>query len=100
MNEIYVINKDTGETTTISNKEFGTGFGSNLDYVNNLYMDKEELDFWYGELEALRDSGTMNMFGAPTWLSENFEDEMGDPLSRKVAKAIFTSWTKTFEGGA
>ena len=97
MEEVYVINKDTGETTTITNKEFRT---ETRDYVGNLYMDKEELDHWYGELEALRDSGTMNMFGAPAWLSENFEDEMGDPLSRKVAKAIFTSWTKTFEGGA
>jgi len=96
MNEVYVINKDTGETTTITNEEFRT---EPRDYVGNLYMDREELDHWYGELEGLRDSGTMNMFGAPTWLSENFEDEMGDPLSRKVATAIFTSWTESFEGG-
>lgn len=41
-------------------------------------------------LNDLRESGQINMFGAPKWLQENFD------LSRNEAREIFTAWTETF----
>ncbi len=42
-------------------------------------------------LDDLRESGTINMFGAPRELQTVFG------IDRAEARAIFTEWTKTFE---
>ena len=42
-------------------------------------------------LDILRESGLMNMFGAPKVLEEEFG------LSRKMAIDVFQQWTKTYE---
>ena len=44
-------------------------------------------------LNELRESGSMNMFGAPRWLADRYE------ISRSKAKTIFANWAKTFETG-
>ena len=31
-----------------------------------------EVEEWFPELDALQESGAINMFGAPRWLQENF----------------------------
>lgn len=41
-------------------------------------------------LDAIRASGKMNMFGAPSWLVENYD------LTKDQAKEVFTAWTETF----
>ena len=41
-------------------------------------------------LNDLRESGQINMFGAPKWLQENFD------LSKNEARVVFTAWTETF----
>jgi len=41
-------------------------------------------------LDAIRDSGKMNMYGAPSWLVENCD------LTKDQAKEVFTAWTETF----
>ena len=48
-----------------------------------------EQDKWNAILDTLRESGAMNMFGAPRWLNEEF----GIPMHQ--AKEIFTAWTLT-----
>ena len=45
---------------------------------------------YFETLNSLRDSGVMNMFGAPQWLEENFD------LDRATAKAVFIAWTESF----
>ena len=55
-------------------------------------IDEDEQMFWNNELNALRESGTMNMFGAVQWLSDNWEN-----MSKNEAKQIFYNWTRTFE---
>ena len=55
-------------------------------------IDDEEQEMWNGELNALRESGDMNMFGAVRWLLENFDD-----VSENGAKQIFYNWTRTFD---
>tara|TARA_R110000868_G_scaffold85896_4_gene241300 strand:- start:1574 stop:1981 length:408 start_codon:yes stop_codon:yes gene_type:complete len=42
-------------------------------------------------LDKLRESGTINMFGAPRVLEESFG------LSKKEARNVFQAWTKAFE---
>ena len=92
MDEVYVIDINTGETTTITDEEFRTG---PVDYESNLYMGIEDIEHWYGELNALRESGIMNMHGAVAWLEENF-----DRMTRECATAIFNSWTRSLGGAA
>tara|TARA_R100001591_G_scaffold64171_1_gene73900 strand:- start:257 stop:463 length:207 start_codon:yes stop_codon:yes gene_type:complete len=46
----------------------------------------DDMELFFEELEALRVSGIMNMYGAPTWLEENYD------LSRKEAVYVFTAW--------
>ena len=41
-------------------------------------------------LDEIRESGKMNMFGAPSWLVENYD------LTMDQAKEVFTAWTETF----
>tara|TARA_R100001460_G_scaffold11574_1_gene26974 strand:- start:121 stop:324 length:204 start_codon:yes stop_codon:yes gene_type:complete len=48
---------------------------------------------YFSSLDALRESGVMNMFGAPRWLQDNFD------LNRNEARAVFVSWTESFQGG-
>jgi len=48
---------------------------------------------YFSSLDALRESGVMNMFGAPRWLQDNFD------LNRNEARAGFVSWTESFNGG-
>ena len=49
-----------------------------------------EQDKWNAILDTLRESGAMNMFGAPRYLNEEF----GIPMHQ--AKEIFMAWTLTY----
>ena len=46
----------------------------------------ELLDVLFQELETLRLSGVMNMYGAPKWLEQTYG------LSSEEAKFVFTAW--------
>ena len=46
---------------------------------------------YYGYLNALRDSGVVNMFGAGPYLQEQFG------LSRSEARTILIAWMKQYE---
>jgi hypothetical protein len=50
-------------------------------------FDVEEF-FWV--LDNIRESGKMNMFGAPKWLEENMD------LTKEQAKQVFMAWSETF----
>jgi len=50
------------------------------------FVTDEHLDY----LDALRESGATNMFGASPFLEEDFG------LSRKDAKAVLIYWMETF----
>ena len=52
-------------------------------------IDADEQGDWNNELNALKESGTMNMFGAVRWLEEEFE------LPRAYAEQVFNTWTKS-----
>ena len=47
----------------------------------------ERIEF-FGILDRLRESGLINMFGAPKWLEDNYD------LSKEEAREIFMEWTK------
>jgi hypothetical protein len=49
-----------------------------------------DMEFYFEMLNELRESGTMNMFGAPKWLQENFD------LSKTEAREVFMAWTESF----
>jgi|TARA_B100001758_G_C17991207_1_gene393189 hypothetical protein len=55
--------------------------------VNDDTFDVEEF-FWV--LDNIRESGKMNMFGAPKWLEENMD------LTKEQAKQVFMAWSETF----
>ena len=55
--------------------------------VNDDTFDVEEF-FWV--LDNIRESGKMNMFGAPKWLEENMD------LTKEQAKQVFMDWSETF----
>ena len=55
-------------------------------------IDEDEQMFWNNELNALRESGEMNMFGAVQWLLDSWED-----VSENGAKQIFYNWTRYYE---
>ena len=60
---------------------------------------KEEFidpDDYFGELDALRESGEINMFGAPRWLVENLDGDITYPQ----AQAVFAIWANQFGGQA
>ena len=46
---------------------------------------------YYGYLNALKDSGVVNMFGAGPYLQEQFG------LSRSEARTIVIAWMKQYE---
>ena len=48
---------------------------------------------YYDYLNALRDSGVVNMFGAGPYLQEQFG------LSRSEARTIVIAWMKQYSGG-
>ena len=62
-------------------------FFSGKNMSENEFMKEQEQ--WNDILDTLRESGAMNMFGAPRWLNEEF----GIPMHQ--AKEIFTAWTLT-----
>ena len=43
---------------------------------------------WFEILDELRESGAMNMFGAPRYLHENYK------ISLQNARDVFFKWTK------
>ena len=49
------------------------------------------MDYWFEILDELRESGEINMFGAPRWLQDNYG------LTKHEAKEIFVAWTEKFE---
>ena len=48
------------------------------------------MEFYFEFLNELRESGQINMFGAPRVLMESFG------LEKKEAKDIFVAWTEQF----
>ena len=50
-------------------------------------MELEDAKDFFEELTDLRDEGSMNMFGAPRWLRDNYG------LSKAEAKDVFKKWT-------
>ena len=48
---------------------------------------------YYGYLNALRDSGVVNMFGAGAYLQDQFG------LSRSEARTILAAWMSQYSGG-
>lgn len=50
----------------------------------------EEIQEQFAYLDALRDSGSTNMFGAGAWLQNEFA------LDRKTAGNILSAWMSTF----
>jgi len=53
-------------------------------------MDENKVEAFFPILDDLRESGEINMFGAPRWLQDNFG------LSKQVALDVFTKWTEQF----
>lgn len=49
---------------------------------------ENDMPLFFEELNALRESGTINMFGAPRWLKDNYE------LSKEEANHVFIQWTE------
>ena len=49
---------------------------------------EDDMSLFFADLNLLRESGTMNMFGAPRWLRDNYE------LSREEANYVFKQWTE------
>ena len=84
MDEVYVLNINTGDITAITDEEYRAGPN---DYESNLYMGIEDLGHWYAAGRALRESGITDMHGAVDWLEENY-----DRMTREFATAIFNSW--------
>ena len=54
-------------------------------------ITKENQDKYNMVLEAIRESGAMNMFGAPRWLEEEYR------LSRADARQVFENWTARYD---
>ena len=52
---------------------------------------EDDLEIFFEELDALRESGEMNMYEAPRWLRDNYD------LNREEAMHVFTKWTETYE---
>ena len=54
-------------------------------------IDNYPTDGYFRMLDTLRESGTMNMYGAPRWLQDEFQ------LERDKAIEIFELWTQDVE---
>ena len=59
---------------------------------NEKYPIKEEWEAYYKVLEAIRESGITNMFGASPYLQEFCPE-----LSREEAKEILLSWMSNYD---
>ena len=53
-------------------------------------MDENKVETFFPILDDLRESGEINMFGAPRWLQDNFG------LSKEMALDVFTKWSENF----
>ena len=58
---------------------------------NNNYPIREEWEQYYKVLEAIRESGITNMFGAAPYLKEFCPE-----LSHKLAHAILVNWIHNY----
>ena len=56
--------------------------------LKSLGDESDGVETFFKQLDALQDSGEINMWGAPAWLVENFE------ISKPEAKRIFALWCK------
>jgi hypothetical protein len=61
------------------------------EFLETQYIDPSD---YFDELESLRDSGEINMFGAPSWMVENID------LTINCANAVFLVWTEDREVAA
>lgn len=50
----------------------------------------DDMELMMSELDSLRESGEINMFGAPRWLQDNYF------LSKEEAAYVFKTWTEKF----
>lgn len=57
-------------------------------------VTEEQLGHMFRWLDDLRDSGRINMYGAPPLLAQAFD------LEKRVAKDVWLGWTQTFDGEA
>tara|TARA_R110000824_G_C14738809_1_gene627196 strand:- start:19 stop:225 length:207 start_codon:yes stop_codon:yes gene_type:complete len=55
-----------------------------------IVIDEQDQEKWNVILDDLRESGAINMFGASSWLENNFA------VPRKEAQQIFNNWTETY----
>ena len=53
-------------------------------------MDELKMKAFFTILDDLRESGSINMFGAPRWLQDNFG------LDKSQAQLVFTKWVETY----
>jgi len=51
----------------------------------------DDMPLMMSELDSLRESGEINMFGAPRWLQDNYF------LSKEEAAHVFKTWTEKFD---
>ena len=49
---------------------------------------EDDMSLMFEELDSLRDEGSMNMFGGPIWLQDNYY------LTRVEAIYVFNQWTE------
>lgn len=49
------------------------------------------MEFWFGILDEIRESGSINMFAAPRFLQEEFG------LTKQESRDIVSAWMKTFD---
>lgn len=58
---------------------------------NDRVFTEKELTKFFGFLDALRETGTMNMFGASEVLRDVFE------LTKTEARSVWVAWTETYK---
>lgn len=58
-----------------------------------MMYDNYDASEYFEVLNQIRETGQMNMFGAPQFLQETFG------LSKGEALHVFQEWTKEFENG-
>jgi len=61
--------------------------------LNSITVDgiEFEVEEYFDILETLRESGKINMFGAPRWLENQFG------LTKNQAQFVFMKWTETYK---
>jgi hypothetical protein len=59
---------------------------------NNNYPIREDWEEYYQALEAIRESGITNMFGAAPYLKELYPE-----LSHKLSQAILVNWIHHYD---